>query len=51
MEIDLVCQLNFYPAAESPQLPLGVECFLPIAGCRVIKGSLWLLPEGFHHKS
>jgi hypothetical protein len=25
-----------YPAAESPQLPLGVGCFLPIAGCRVL---------------
>jgi len=44
--------LNFeshYHAAESPQLPLGVECFLPIAGCRVLKRNLRLLPEGLHY--
>ena len=40
--------LLLYPAAESPQLPLGVECFLPIAGCRVLERSLRLLPEGLH---
>jgi len=37
-----------YPAAEIPQLLLGFECFLPIAGCRVLERSLWLLPEGLH---
>ena len=37
-----------YPAAESPQFPLGVECFLPIAGCRVFERSHRLLPEGLH---
>ncbi len=25
-----------YPAVESPKLTLVVECFLPIAGCRVL---------------
>jgi hypothetical protein len=37
---------EYYPAAESLQLTLGVECFLPIAGCRVLERSLRLLPEG-----
>ena len=40
--------LLIYPAAESPQLPLGVEGFLPIAGCRVLERSLRLLLEGLH---
>ena len=35
--------LGLYPAAESPQLPLGGECFLSIAGCRVLERSLRLL--------
>jgi len=41
-------RFGYYPAAESPQLPLGDECFLPVAGCRVLEWSLRLLPEGLH---
>jgi len=42
--------IEYYPAAESPQLPLGIKCFLPIAGCRVLERSLRLLPEGLHYE-
>jgi hypothetical protein len=48
--IVFLIQLLHYPAAESPQFPPGVECFLPIAGCRVLERSLRLLPEGLHWK-
>jgi hypothetical protein len=37
------------PRCRKPQLPLGIECFLAIAGCRVLERSLRLLPEGLHY--